>query len=76
VSESLTAKIGLLPRRSVSLLDDDKLHRSPTSSERIKSPLQHPTERAPVKQQQKKVENSDDDDSDELEYQKNPFDED
>ncbi|GAA5839735.1 hypothetical protein JCM3766R1_004599 [Sporobolomyces carnicolor] len=72
------SKIGLLPRRSVSLLDDDKLHRSSPSSsnDRIKSPLAHPSE--------KKVEDDDDDDkrrgnesddSDELEYVKNPFDE-
>jgi len=68
-----TAKIGLLPRRSVSLLDDDKLHRSPTSTERIKSPLQHPTERKQKKEEQ--VENSDEENSD-LEYTKSPFDED
>ncbi|GAA5875367.1 hypothetical protein JCM16303_000600 [Sporobolomyces ruberrimus] len=71
------SKIGLLPRRSVSLLDDDKLHRSSTSganSERIKSPLAHPAEKKQA--EEKRGGNESDNDSDELEYVKNPFDED
>ncbi|GAA5941054.1 uncharacterized protein JCM15063_000634 [Sporobolomyces koalae] len=64
------SKIGLLPRRSVSLLDDDKLHRSSSSAgnERVKSPLAHPSEKKPDA-------GNESDDSDELEYVKNPFDE-
>ncbi|GAA5900390.1 uncharacterized protein JCM6883_002828 [Sporobolomyces salmoneus] len=69
------SKIGLLPRRSVSLLDDDKLHRpSSTEKERIKSPLAHPAEKK-VQHEEEKRGNESDEDSDELEYVKNPFDE-
>ncbi|GAA5947213.1 hypothetical protein JCM3765_001577 [Sporobolomyces pararoseus] len=70
------SKIGLLPRRSVSLLDDDKLHRSSSANkdERIKSPLAHPAEKKKDDEADEGKGGNESDDSDELEYVKNPFD--
>ncbi|GAA6062255.1 hypothetical protein JCM10212_001769 [Sporobolomyces blumeae] len=67
------SKIGLLPRRSVSLLDDDKLHRS-SAAEKARSPLGAPTtlERSKASDRTGVDSESDDD----LEYVRNPFDED
>ncbi|GAA6006347.1 hypothetical protein JCM11491_004922 [Sporobolomyces phaffii] len=71
---SSSPSLGLVS--SVSLLDDDKLHRSSASgsgNERIKSPLAHPAE---TKKEDPVKGGNESDDSDELEYVKSPFDED
>ncbi|CEQ39957.1 SPOSA6832_01524 [Sporobolomyces salmonicolor] len=67
--------IGLLPRRSVSLLDDDtKLPStsSGSSREKVRSPLSAPGD----KEDKAGEDDGDDGDSDDLEYVRNPFDED
>ncbi|GAA5953518.1 hypothetical protein JCM21900_006189 [Sporobolomyces salmonicolor] len=69
------SRIGLLPRRSVSLLDDDtKLPStsSGSSREKVRSPLSAPGD----KEDKAGEDDGDDGDSDDLEYVRNPFDED
>ncbi|GAA5878690.1 hypothetical protein JCM1840_000201 [Sporobolomyces johnsonii] len=69
------SRIGLLPRRSVSLLDDDTKVPSTSSGssrEKVRSPLSAPGD----KEDKAGEDDGDDGDSDDLEYVRNPFDED